>query len=270
MNRNRMKKLLTTLLAVCLVFTNAGFFSEMLSYADTTYITKAEFSVENAQKDIILSTDPDNVQTCSYTDLVFSPLLKLYAENYEGMYVKAYHYDYESENWVTHNALKKKIQKQKDGKTYAQISFVMRDVKKFVAVGSKHSLKVEILKDAKSATALATYYFDLIRSVELDTLTATDGNGQALVVTKQTDAKQYIISCTDNTLKLTCTAKTPEYAKITVDDAEVKSGAETTVDLTKCRENDARQKVIPIAVEYTGAEGTGEGTKYTIVVDKQD
>ena len=265
-----MKKLLTTLLAVCLVFTNAGFFSEMLSYADTTYITKAEFSVENAQKDIILSTDPDNVQTCSYTDLVFSPLLKLYAENYEGMYVKAYHYDYESENWVTHNALKKKIQKQKDGKTYAQISFVMRDVKKFVAVGSKHSLKVEILKDAKSATALATYYFDLIRSVELDTLTATDGNGQALVVTKQTDAKQYIISCTDNTLKLTCTAKTPEYAKITVDDAEVKSGAETTVDLTKCRENDARQKVIPIAVEYTGAEGTGEGTKYTIVVDKQD
>ena len=265
-----MKKLLTTLLAVCLVFTNAGFFSEMLSYADTTYITKAEFSVENAQKDIILSTDPDNVQTCSYTDLGFSPLLKLYAENYEGMYVKAYHYDYESENWVTHNALKKKIQKQKDGKTYAQISFVMRDVKKFVAVGSKHSLKVEILKDAKSATALATYYFDLIRSVELDTLTATDGNGQALVVTKQTDAKQYIISCTDNTLKLTCTAKTPEYAKITVDDAEVKSGAETTVDLTKCRENDARQKVIPIAVEYTGAEGTGEGTKYTIVVDKQD
>ncbi len=265
-----MKKLLTTLLAVCLVFTNAGFFNKMLSYADTTYITKAEFSGETAPKDVILSTDPDNVQTCSYTDLDFSPLLKLYAENYEGMYVKAYHYDYESENWVTHNALKKKIQKQKDGKTYAQISFVMRDVKKFVAVGSKHSLKVEILKDAKSATALATYYFDLIRSVELGTLTATDGNGQALVVTKQTDAKQYNISCTDNTLKLTCTAKTPAYAKITVDDEEVKSGAETTVDLTKYTENAAGQKEIPIAVEYTGEKGTGEGTKYTIVVDKQD
>ena len=265
-----MKKLLTTLLAVCLVFTNAGFFNKMLSYADTTYITKAEFSGGTAPKDVILSTDPDNVQTCSYTDLDFSPLLKLYAENYEGMYVKAYHYDYESENWVTHRALKKKIQKQIDGKTYAQISFVSRDVKKFVAVGSKHSLKVEILENVNSATALATYYFDLIRSVELDGLTATDGNGQALVVTKQTDAKQYNISCTDNTLKLTCTAKTPEYAKITVGSGDVTSGAETTVDLTKYTENDAGQKAIPIAVKYTGAEGTGEGTKYKIVVDKQD
>ena len=75
-----MKKLLTTLLAVCLVFTNAGFFNEMLSYAETTYITKAEFYNANVPlKDVTLSTDPDNVQLCSYTDLAKSPLLKLYA-----------------------------------------------------------------------------------------------------------------------------------------------------------------------------------------------
>ncbi len=89
-----MKKLLTTLLAVCLVFTNAGFFNKMLSYADTTYITKAEFSGETAPKDVILSTDPDNVQTCSYTDLDFSPLLKLYAgPSLEGYYVRVSHRD---------------------------------------------------------------------------------------------------------------------------------------------------------------------------------
>ena len=268
-----MKKLLTTLLAVCLVFTNAGFFNKMLSYADTTYITKAEFSGETAPKDVILSTDPDNVQTCSYTDLDFSPLLKLYAgPSLEGYYVRVSHRDSTSKQF---EPIKPQWQFQNKGTAevpniFAGASF-MTSRRKYVAVGSKHSFKIEILdKKRQPVSSAPVYYFDLIRSVELDTLTATDGNGQALVVTKQTGAKQYNISCTDNTLKLTCTAKTPAYAKITVDNEEVKSGAETTVDLTKYTENDAGQKEIPLAVEYTGEKGTGEGTAYKIVVDKRD
>ena len=264
-----MKKILTTLLAVCLVFTNAGFFNKMLSYADTTYITKAEFSVASAQKDVILATDPDDVQICSYTDLVASPFLKLYAgSSLEGYRVRVSHRDSTSRQF-------KLIQPQwtfqnKEANIFAGASFTTTR-KQYVAVGSKHSFKIEILdKESQLVSSAPVYYFDLIRSVELDTLTATDGNGQALVVTKQTGAKQYNISCTDNTLKLTCTAKTPAYAKITVDNEEVKSGAETTVDLTKYTENDAGQKEIPLAVEYTGEKGTGEGTAYKIVVDKRD
>ena len=264
-----MKKLLTTLLAVCLVFTNAGFFNKMLSYADTTYITQAEFYSVNAQKDVSLSIGPDNVQTCSYTDLVASPFLKLYAgSSLEGYRVRVSHRDSTSRQF-------KLIQPQwpfqnKGANIFAGASFTTTR-KQYVAVGSKHSFKIEILdKESQLVSSAPVYYFDLIRSVELDTLTATDGNGQALVVTKQTGAKQYNISCTDNTLKLTCTAKTPAYAKITVDNEEVKSGAETTVDLTKYTENDAGQKEIPLAVEYTGEKGTGEGTAYKIVVDKRD
>ena len=271
-----MKKLLTTLLAVCLVFTNAGFFNEMLSYAETTYITKAEFYNANVPlKDVTLSTDPDNVQLCSYTDLVKSPLLKLYAggSSLEGYYVRISHRNNASADYDVIPTATMPFQNKGTAEApniYAGVSFSTKRLP-YVAVGSKHSFKIEILgQDKQLISSAPVYYFDLIRSVELDTLTATDGNGQALVVTKQAGAKQYNISCTDNTLKLTCTAKTPKYAKITVDDAEVKSGAETTVDLTKYTENDAGQKVIPIAVEYIGAEGTGEGTAYKIVVDKQD
>ena len=274
-----MKKLLTTLLAVCLVFTNAGFFNEMLSYAETTYITKAEFYNANVPlKDVTLSTDPDNVQLCSYTDLVKSPLLKLYAggSSLEGYYVRISHRNNASADYNVIPTATMPFQNKGTAEApniYAGVSFSTKRLP-YVAVGSKHSFKIEILgQDKQLISSAPVYYFDLIRSVELDTLTATDGNGQALVVTKQAGAKQYNISCTDNTLKLTCTAKTPKYAKITVDDAEVKSGAETTVDLTKYTENDAGQagqKVIPIAVEYIGEEGTGEGTKYTIAVDKQD
>lgn len=89
-----MKKLLTTLLAVCLVFTNAGFFNKMLSYAETEYITKAEFYSVNAQEEVILSTNPEHVQLCSYTDLDFSPFLKLYAgPSLEGYRVRVSHWD---------------------------------------------------------------------------------------------------------------------------------------------------------------------------------
>ena len=271
-----MKKLLTTLLAVCLVFTNAGFFNEMLSYAETTYITKAEFYNANVPlKDVTLSTDPDNVQLCSYTDLVKSPLLKLYAggSSLEGYYVRISHRNNASADYDVIPTATMPFQNKGTAEApniYAGVSFSTKRLP-YVAVGSKHSFKIEILgQDKQLISSAPVYYFDLIRSVELDTLTATDGNGQALVVTKQTGAKQYNISCTDNTLKLTCTAKTPKYAKITVGSGDVTSGAETTVDLTKCRENDEQQKVIPIAVEYTGEKGTGEGTAYKIVVDKRD
>ena len=171
-----MKKLLTTLLAVCLVFTNAGFFNKMLSYAETEYITKAEFYSVNAQEEVILSTNPEHVQLCSYTDLDFSPFLKLYAgPSLEGYRVRVSHWDSTSKQF---KPIQPQWQFQNKGTAevpniFAGASF-MTSRRQYVAVGSKHSFKIEILdKKSQLVSSAPVYYFDLIRSVELGTLTAT-------------------------------------------------------------------------------------------------
>lgn len=270
MNKNKINKIFVILLTICFVFTNIGYFDNMFSYAETAYITKAEFYNVNAIKEIRLTTDSESAETYCYTDAVLSPNLRLYSESfYVGHYVKLFQFNDRTGKWEDTQVYGQIQNRGTD--VYGQLAFTTLAKRAYVAVGSKHKLKVEVLEERTSTEAKATYYFNLIRSVGLalnSPLTATDENENELNVTKQADRNQYNITCDGDVLNLTCNTQTPDYAKIKINGEEVASGEEKKIDLKRYKENDKGQKEITLLVEYTGKEGTGEGTTYKIIVEK--
>ena len=157
------------------------------------------------------------------------------------------------------------------GSSYATISFSTPTVKKFVAVGERHKFKIEVYKEKNSNTPVEnnTYYFDLIRSVGLASVVATDADNQSLSVTKNDD-RNYAIACSGDAIKLTCKAASPNYAKIKINGEEAESGAAKEIDLTKCESDENGQKKIKVEVIYTGEANTGKSTEYAILVNKVD
>lgn len=95
---------------------------------------------------------------------------------------------------------------------------------------------------------IKTYYFNLIRSVGLESVAASDVDGQKLTVTPQ-EGNTYTVAVPGEKFNLTCKAKTPNYAKIKIDGEEVESESPHELDLTKYPENEKGQKLIPISLE---------------------
>lgn len=271
MKKNKITRICFTLL-ICasLIFSNMAYFTNIFAYADSVseYIEKAELFSPKGTIGLDLATSMEDAGEYLSPD-INTLQVRVYpteAGKTTKYYCKLWHYDTTKNAWTTENAWNMPL---KGGKVnYASLTFIGTRAK-YVAVGEKHQFKLELNDKKTNGETIETYYFNLIRSVGLSDVTATNADGQSLVVTAQTDYK-YVIACPYDTLNLTCTAKTPSYAKIQVNGTEVESGAAYSVDLTKYEENADRQKEIPVSVIYTGNEGTGQGTEYTLIVEKLD
>lgn len=262
------KKLLCLLLSLAMLITMIpGMAFADTSEGSTQVIKRAELFDKNTPIDVVLKKSENDAVTCVCPDTK-SFHLRVYA-NDKDKYTKLYHFDEKSNKWVTETAWNMPTKNEAE-EGYYSISLFTLTKAKYVSVGSKHKFKIEVHNTKSSTEPQETYYFNLIRSVGLSELTAAGEDGQQLAVVKQSDKDQYNICCADDKIKLVCTAKTPAYAKIKIDDKEISSGEEVTIDLTKYSDNDAEQKTIPFKVEYKGTEGSGKGTDYIILVDKKD
>ena len=265
------------LLCGCLILSNMACLPESFSYATTeptnvsTYIKDAQFYI-NVQtiRNIELAGTESDASTNIIPD-TSAPQIRIYPTE-EGKksnyYCKLSHWNTSKKQWETAQQLNKAL-KGGGSTDYANFLFTSPAIKKYLETGSKHQFKLELNTKSSNGDTVETYYFNLIRSVGLLGVSAQSTDGQPLPVTTQTGSK-YVIACLDDTLNLTCTAKTPNYAKITVAGTEVESGSAYSIDLTRYEETTNGQKEIPVNVAYAGDEGTGQGTAYTILVEKTD
>ncbi len=267
------KKALVVLMAVMMVFTMmpsmAWADGEAENQAEVSVIKSADLFSATAQADVELSQTAETAKTCTYPDTGLVNLRVYPQKGYELYWVKVSHYNRTTGKWDTNAMFKKAL--SASGSSYATISFSTPTVKKFVAVGERHKFKIEVYKEKNSNTPVEnnTYYFDLIRSVGLASVVATDADNQSLSVTKNDD-RNYAIACSGDAIKLTCKAASPNYAKIKINGEEAESGAAKEIDLTKCESDENGQKKIKVEVIYTGEANTGKSTEYAILVNKVD
>ena len=111
-----------------------------------------------------------------------------------------------------------------------------------------------------------TFYFRLVRSVALSSVTASDEEGNPLSTTLTLDS--CFITYGGDRINLTCTAQTPAKAEIKIGDVTVVSGQSNEIDLTPYPLSDGVRE-IPVTVRYTGT-GIGGDSLYTLYVDRNN
>jgi len=264
-------------LCVSLVFSNMTYLMDAIAYTESSasaetvseYIQKAELFEGGNTNELSLQRNEEDAVTAVFPDKATSLQVRVHATDTgkaTKYFAQLWYFDTEQSKWITEGMWNMPIVSAKF--SYANLTFIGARAK-YVAVGKKHRFKLQLNTAKTNGETKETYYFNLIRSVALSQVTATNSDHQPMPVNEQEDNK-YVISCPYDSLHLTCTVKTPAFAKIRIDNEEIANGEETIIDLTKYAENSSGQREIPILVRYTGEDGTGTDTAYTVFVNKID